>query len=343
MIRRIVQLAADADPFHPTLERARKRAGGLLIEGGFHGLSALARKHPQADPARHGVEVLHDIPYALTGQREHLLDVYRPTRPGPHPVLIYVHGGGFRILSKDTHWVMGLGFARQGYVVFHVNYRLAPKHPFPAAAQDVAQAYGWVLDHAARFGGDPSRLALAGESAGGNLVTSLTISACWERPEPWARAVWERERTPDAVIAACGYLHLSEPERHDARPKPLPTFLRDRIQAVSEGYLGADQLGPYQDALALADVLPFMRHATAPARPLPPFFLPCGTRDPILGDTIGMEQALRAQGAQAHAKLYPGEVHAFFAFVWRAQARQCWADMQGFLSQHMRQQPGVTA
>ena len=53
--------------------------------------------------------------------------------------MLYVHGGGFRILSKDTHWIMGLAFARRGFLVFNIGYRLAPKHPFPAAIADAVR------------------------------------------------------------------------------------------------------------------------------------------------------------------------------------------------------------
>lgn len=314
----------------PTLEHARKRAGGKAIKGMFEGLSRAAKLHPKADPAQHNIEVIEDVPYALTGRKEHMLDIYRPKTPGPHPVLIYVHGGGFRILSKDTHWIMGLGFAKQGYIVFNINYRLAPQHPFPAAIEDACAAYAWVIRNAARFGGDLDTLVLAGESAGGNLVTALTISACWPRPEAYAQQVWACERAPDAVIAACGYMQLTDPGRYDRR-RPLPAFLSDRIHEVSRGYLGPDRLDAYADEVALADVLPFLEQASPPERPLPPFFLPCGTKDPILDDTRRATKALERLGAHTRQEIYPGEVHAFHAFVWRKQAQRCWRDMAAFL------------
>ena len=61
-----------------------------------------------------------------------------------------MHGGAFQSLSKDTHWLMGLAFARRGYVVFSINYRLAPKHRFPAGLQDACTAARWVHENAAR-------------------------------------------------------------------------------------------------------------------------------------------------------------------------------------------------
>src|SRR5690242_2942090 len=97
---------------------ARKFLGSAVVDGFFNGFSRIARLHPQARPARHAVEHLRDIRYAPGNLREHLLDVYRPAHPTtgihagappafrryrgpPWPMVFYVHGGGFRILSKD--------------------------------------------------------------------------------------------------------------------------------------------------------------------------------------------------------------------------------------------------
>ena len=96
-------------------------------------MSAVGRLHPDARPERHGVQIVRDVPYLPSDRREHRLDVYRPARAnGPLPVVVYIHGGGFRILSKDTHWIMALAFARRGFLVFNLSYRLAPRHRFPA-------------------------------------------------------------------------------------------------------------------------------------------------------------------------------------------------------------------
>ena len=111
---------------------AMSRLSTVISSAFFHGLSRAGRLHPASNPARHGVEVERDLRYGPAA--EHILDLYRPHKhPGPWPVVFYVHGGAFQILSKDTHWLMGLAFARRGYLVVNISYRLAPRHRFPAA------------------------------------------------------------------------------------------------------------------------------------------------------------------------------------------------------------------
>ncbi|MBA2661161.1 MAG: alpha/beta hydrolase [Bradymonadaceae bacterium] len=312
----------------------RRRLGGVVVDSFFNGISRAAQLHPLANPDRHAVEVIRDIPYRKSGRREHLLDIYRPAgADGSLPVVLYAHGGGFRILSKDTHWLMGLAFARQGFVVVNINYRLAPSHPFPAALEDACQAYAWTIQNVARYGGDPSRLVIAGESAGANIATALTISACFERPERWANTVFETEVVPRAVIAACGMLQVSDIARLGRR-RPLPRWLLDRLEEVGDAYLIAHRPhGP--GGAELADPLVILENAPTPLRTLPPFFAPVGTRDPLLDDTRRLTAALERLGARCDARYYPGEIHAFHAFLWRAQARQCWQECFDFLSECM--------
>lgn len=313
------------------VEHLRKRAGGLAIRGFFEGAARLAKRHPRAHPSNYGVEIIKDIPYRNTGKKQHLLDIYRPKTPGPHPVVMYVHGGGFRILSKDTHWLMGLMFASRGYIVLNVNYHLAPQHVFPKAVEDVSHAFAWMVEHIHRFGGDLETLILAGESAGANLVTGLTISSCYERQEPWARRVWQTSIKPKATLPYCGFLQVSEPERFEQR-RPLPAFLNDRIHEVSRGYLeGSPCQGREFD---WADVVNFFERGEQPDCPLPPFFLPVGTKDPVLDDTRRLHRALEKMNVPAIDRYYVGGVHAFQAFIWQDIAKQCWRDTFSFLDEH---------
>lgn len=307
----------------------RRAAGAFFVDGFFRGGSTLARLHPNARPERHGLEVERDVAYTKAGLRHHLLDVYRPLdrKSGKLPVILYVHGGGFRILSKDSHWIMGLGYARRGYVVFVVNYRLAPKDPFPAALEDCADAYAWVIANAARFGGDPSKIVLAGESAGANLIASMTIAATYERPEPHAKQIFETGVVPRAALPACGIFQVTDVERFTRRRK-IPAFIVDRLAEVTSAYLPRTASSA---SLELADPVVILERGERPQRPLPPFFLACGTKDPLLDDTRRMGRALEALGVEQRVRIYPGEPHAFHALVWRAQAKKCWRDTYGFL------------
>ena len=311
------------------LHTLRRAIGATLVDGFFRGASRAGALHPMADPSAHGVERINDIPYLDDGSPEHLLDVYKPAGPGPHPVLLYIHGGGFRILSKDTHWVMALAYARRGWLVFNASYRLAPTHPFPAGLEDTCAAWEWVLANAARYGGDPSRVVVAGESAGANLVTSLAVAACYERPEAYAKRVFEAGVRPRAVIASCGLFQVSDTARY-RREHGLPWWIADRMEEVTDAYLGSTTA----DSLDLADPLCLFERAERPAHPLPPFFLPVGTADPLLRDTRRMARALDALGVTAEARYYPGGIHAFHAFVWSTQARRCWRDTYDFLDRH---------
>ncbi len=301
-----------------------------MADGFFQGMSRLGRLHPDARPARHGVEVVCDIPYTDSGRPEHLLDIYRPAGPGgPWPTVLYVHGGGFRILSKDSHWVMGLALARRGLAVFNINYRLAPSHRYPAAHRDAADALAWVLEHAGRYGGDAGRLVLAGESAGANMVTALTVACCFSRPERWARRLFDLGQVPRAVMPACGMLQLTNPGRFWQRRR-LPVWLRDRLQEPAMAYLGGVDMPPGQ---GLADPLLVLEGDEPAVRKLPPFFAPVGTKDPLLDDTRRLALALRDRGAVCEDRYYPGEIHAFHALAWRTEARRCWLDTYRFLQQ----------
>jgi acetyl esterase len=322
--------------------RVDGRTAAVLSEGFFRSLSRLGRLHPASRPARHNVEVFENIEYLPGGGVEHRLDIYRPTEPVrdrslPLPVVLYVHGGGFCTLSKDTHWLMGLMFARFGYLVCNISYRLAPRHPFPAALADTCAAFEWVVRHAPAYGGDVTRLVLAGESAGANLVTALTLATCFERPEPWAARVHGTGITPAVTVPFCGLLEVSNPERF-ARRRSMPPWVSSLIHMVSDAYLGGateHEPGFFDLANPLTTLERAHERGHEPDRPLPPFFVPVGTRDPLLDDTRRLGRVLRRMGVACQDAYYPGEVHAFQALVWRKQARKAWSDTFQFLDRHL--------
>jgi acetyl esterase len=134
----------------------------------------------------------------------------------------------------------------------------------------------------------------------------------------------------------CALLEVSNSDRF-ARRRPLPPWLDGMMRSVHDAYLGHS---PPLDCDLADPLCVFERESTSAARgmdrPLPPFFAPVGTRDPLLDDTRRLEKALARLNVPCEARYYPDEIHAFHALVWRPQARACWRDALAFLDRHVR-------
>lgn len=114
----------------------------------------------------------------VQGAKIHLR-VYTPKNTkGPFPIIVYYHGGGFVIADLDVYNASALALSEQvGAVVVSVAYRLAPENKFPTAHNDAFAAYEWVVKNAVSLNGDPAKIAVVGESAGGNLAANVSITA----------------------------------------------------------------------------------------------------------------------------------------------------------------------
>lgn len=134
-------------------------------------VQATARPHPD-DMAIHD----RTVP---TDEREVPVRVYRPAgADAPRSCIVYLHGGGFMLGDLDSSDTIAWGFAQAtGAVVVSVDYRLTPEHPYPAAFNDTYGVTTYVAAHSAEFGIDAERIALAGDSAGGNLAAATCLAA----------------------------------------------------------------------------------------------------------------------------------------------------------------------
>lgn len=278
---------------------------------------------------RYGLRLIRDVPYAATGRWSHLLDVYLPRGVSNPPAMLYVHGGGFALLSKETHRIMAVALARRGYAVFLCNYRIGPRHRYPAPLEDAAEALAWVRDNASHYGADASRIVLAGESAGGNLVTALAYIATHPRPEGFARALFDKEIPIGAVLAIYGFLDLEHLPRF-SNPR-MPWYIKAMIRAAAAAYVGHPVEQRAREAPLASPLRLIVSDPPAEARPLPPFFIACGTADPLLLDSKKLHAALVSRGVEAELSIHPHEIHGFNAMIWRREARAMWRAAYRFL------------
>ena len=141
---------------------------------------------------------------------------YAPTEDDDLPVVAFFHGGGWVLSGLDGHDSLARRLAlRSGALVVSVDYRLAPEHPFPAPHDDCWAATAWLAEHADRLGGDGARLAVAGDSAGGNLAAGVALRARDEGlPLAFQLLVYpcldDRPTRPSTVDNATGYFLTSE-------------------------------------------------------------------------------------------------------------------------------------
>ena len=315
------------DPAFSRGQRIRR----TLIQGAFSALANVGERSSALREARKHVDVIRDVTYGP--HTDNKLDVYVPTvATRPMPVLLYIHGGAFTLCSKRTH--RGIGYMNAhhaGAVVFNIDYRLAPEHRFPAAIEDACAAYHWVVKNCAHFGGDPARIVVAGESAGGNLALGVGVAASYERPEPWAKAVFDLNRQPVGLQPLMPFLQVSSPSQRLSSPR-ISSYVRNLVHDIAVAYLGQGQTAS-SEANRMADPVRVLEECGRPQRPLPPIYSGVGTADLCLQDVKRLQRACEKLEASIQVELYPGEPHAFQVMRWRPSTRRFWRDNFAFLAQ----------
>jgi acetyl esterase len=219
--------------------------------------------------------------------------IYTPEGGSALPILIYYHGGGFVIGDCETYDIACRGLANgAGCIVVSVEYRLAPEHKFPTPAEDCYAAACWIAGHAAEIGGDASRLAVGGDSAGGNLSAVVAQMARDRRGPAIAfqlliYPVTEYgANTPSAKANAEGYL-----------------LTKAAMDWFWGHYLSnpADGAKPYASPLRATD---FTR--------LPPALVITAEFDPLRDEGIAYAQKLQQAGVKVKHSDYLGMIHGFF-------------------------------
>lgn len=296
---------------------------------------AISEKSPYALARSSEIRVVKNLPYRDTGHPAHFLDVIRQRHATEvQPALLYIHGGGFAVCSKETHEIFTTQYARMGFTVFSINYRLMPEYRFPAGFHDCCDALLWVLENAHRYQADVSRLVLAGESAGGNLSLALATAASYrDGKDAWAARVYDAEPSIAALIPACGVLQVSGMQRLWSRARRTDPITRGFLSAMQRDYLPKPH--ELETPTLWADPLVTIERREL-TRSFPPTFVFCGTKDILLEDTERLAARLKQLNVPVKCGIYDGEMHVFHAFLWRPNARRCWYEQREFLKQYIQ-------
>ena len=239
--------------------------------------------------------------------------IYTPRNvSGVLPVIVYYHGGGWVIGSPEVYEYSTLALAEEtGAVVVSVDYRLSPEFKFPTAHEDAYSAYEWVKNNAALINGNPAKVAVAGESAGGNMAITVSMMA--------------RDRglgLPVHILSVFPVANndLNTPSYNQyANAKPLS---RPLVQYFVANYFNSPADGD-SPLISLVDV--------ANLSGLPPTTIIAAEIDPLQSEGMQLRDKLQSQGVTVTYQLFAGATHEFFgmyAIVPQAQAAQTLAATQ---------------
>jgi acetyl esterase/lipase len=217
--------------------------------------------------------VTGDLSYGPLSRQK--LDVYAPLAPGPHPVIVFIYGGGWESGARGHYRFVAENLTRHGYAVVIPDYRVYPEARFPTFIEDAAQALRWVRDNVATYGGDPARLVLMGHSAGAHIGAMLALDR---------RYLAKSGMTPRDLK---GFIGLAGPYNF------LP-LTSDRLKTI----LAAPDMAQTQP-ITFADSA------------APPMLLLHGMDDTTVvpANTLSLAAKLTDSGATVETRLYPDMAH----------------------------------
>lgn len=225
------------------------------------------------------------------------LRIYTPDGEAPFPILVYVHGGGFVIGSLDTHDRVCRSLANAAAcIVVSVDYRLAPESKYPAAVEDSYAATCWVADNAASIQGDPSRIAIGGDSAGGNLSAVVALMARGEGAPPLVFQLLIYPATDVSSLDTGSYRAYGD----------MPTCRKEDIEWYCELYLASAQeaLDPRVSPLLAPDL-----------SGLPPAMVITAEFDVLRDEGKAYADRLAQAGVPVEYVCGKGMVHGFFGLA----------------------------
>ena len=281
--------------------RRRSVAGivlGALLSTWFFGVPSAHAQRPRP-PLPEGLELLRDIEYGTTGTRPLRLHLVRPKERSEHPspVIVWIHGGGWRAGSRDDGIGRFIPITRHGYIGVSIEYRLSNEASFPAQIEDCKAAIRFLRAHADEYGIDSERIGVWGASAGGHLVALLGTSADVVSLEGHGGNPDQSSR----VQAVCDFFGPTDFLRmNDVRGR----MDHDSPNSPESLLLGGP-IREHPDRVALANPITYVSEND------PPFLIVHGDQDPLvpLGQSELLRDALRAAGVPVTLEVVEGGGH----------------------------------
>lgn len=278
-----------------------------------------ARQRPQPPDT---VDFTRDVVYGKGGGEDLTLSISRPRnadRSTRLPCIMVIHGGGWAGGNKAAHEDITWQLAQRGYVAATIGYRLAPRHLFPAAVEDVKCAARYLRAHADKYGIDPERLGAIGFSAGGHLSMMLGVTTKEDGLEGeggWA----DQSSRVQAVVSFFG------PTQLDAEDIP------ERVKGILKNFIGGTA-EEKADAYRKGSPITYL----SPDRVIAPMLLLHGTADPLVPPTQSykMADAMGKAGVGGRVEILPGLGHG-----WAGKELKRTADVSfAFFDEHLHHQP----
>lgn len=292
-----------------------KRIGVLVF--GLLPLIAIAQGRGDTDTT--GMDVQSDLEYANVGGRSLLLDLYRPANVEAPPVLVWVHGGGWRAGARAP--VSTLEFVRAGYAMASVDYRLSPEAEFPAQSHDIKGAIRYLRANASKLGIDASRIGILGVSAGGHLAALAGVTNGHAELEGRVGGNLDRSSDVQAIVSYFGASNLTS-----ILDQSTPFGLNIREPGL-ELLFG----GPPDERAELARLASPVFHVDASD---PPLLLLHGDQDPQMpiNQSHELHGAYKAQGLDVAFEVVHGAAHGGEGFFDERRT----ALVLEFLNRHLR-------
>lgn len=254
-------------------------------------------------------KVQRNVPFFTRDKKILRMDIFLAENKEPAPVIMMIHGGGFvggdkRQIERSCRF-----FSRQGFVVFNINYRLAPEHAYPIAIHDCEDALRWLKTNAEKYSGDVSRICIAGASAGAYLASCLAIKS-------------QEIKTPNQsgadfnallLLNGCFDVDMTYHSKFPQAKFLVKCFLQEKRQ---------DGKTTFE-----ASPLNFVNEH------FPKTFIGVGSKDTLLAQSHVLRDKLQALGIAVNYHEYFNSNHGWFSWFWTKNAKQAHQDMLAWLKQ----------